>query len=642
MESEKYYIRNKMLTYRDLTTNTFLDISIDASSEANGKWNSLNPATICFSIYDPKVNKNISSICICMRYDNAVKLVDSVNNLFENSKSNIFSNGSVIQIPQYTLKNRKEIVFNFAMSNNGVPIIQLTVIDTTSQRGKASINLDLNAFKSIGKILKEFVDSPVSTNIGIKQLLSWDRVLENVNIIKDDICEEINNIKTIIQYSKKNNIDLNEYKDEPTEMSDIQKRFQKNFDSNNGFSNIDLGLDGIINNSSEDKNLTKTNQPFSSSCLNYDLDKLKEWATSFICTTEKSSNELFAPFDFIFNVSNISRADREQYTKNFGYYPIQYAVIYLLKKYIRESVQSGCYPTNIPALRFNTKFKRGSKEYELSKDIITIFLIYSIVVNSFKDKSEDVNRTYFTMKLLLSPFMFSIEVDDELTNELLKEYDKCEESGMFITIQDNYKSESYGGNLSISRDIFETCCGSFVKTLRDKKTGIIGSKQDTVDIFKDIEYKIPDPVRPIENCEDIKVSIFESSEKNNDKIDEEEVNKEDTKITTEPDKKLELFLDCASRVVDVELINDIKNTCGEYTELTKFFKTKDIPHELFKIKRVMDLDSSLTNKVSILKKANLLNEDEDVTETRVMQEGESVEEYNENFNIQDVLSMDGI
>jgi len=637
MESEKYYIRNKMLTYRDLTTNTYLDISIDASSEANGKWNSLNPATICFSMYDPKVNKNVASICMCMRYDNAVRLVESVNNLFKNSRENIFSNGSVIQIPQYTLKNRKEIIFNFAM-NNSIPIVQLTIIDTTSQRGKASINLDLNAFKSIGKILKEFVDTPITTNIGIKQLLSWDRVLENVNIIKNDICEELNEIKNTIQHSKKNDIDLNEYKDGPTEMSDIQKKFQKNFDSNDGFSNIDLGLDKIINNPNEDKNLTKTNQPFSSSCLEHDLGQLKEWATSFICTTENSSNELFAPFDFIFNVSNISRTDREQYTNNFGYYPIQYAVIYLLKKYIRESVQNGGYPTNIPAFRFNTKFKRGSKEYELSKDIITIFLIYSIVANSFKGKSEDISRTYFTMKLLLTPFMFSIEVDDELTNELLKEYDKCEESGMFTTIQDNYKSESYGGNLSISRDIFESCCKSFVKTLRDKKTDIIGNKHDTKNIFENLEYKIPDPVRPIENSENIKTSIFEFSEdKPKDEIDKEEV-----VSITEPDKKLELFLDSASRIVDDELIKDIKNKCGEYSELTKFFKTKDIPHELFKIKRVMDLDPSLTNKIHILKKANLLNEDEDVTETRVMQEGSSTEEYSENFDIQDVLSMNGI
>lgn len=637
MEKEKYYIRNKMLSYRDLATNTFLEISIDASSEANGTWLSLNPATICFSLYDPKVNKNVSNIGICLRYDNAVRLFETVNSLFmtASSKKNIFTNGSVIQIPQYTFKNRKEIIFSFASDQNNQPVIQLTIIDTTSQRGKVSINLDMNAFKSIGKILKEFVETPISTNIGIKQLLSYDRVLENVNIIKNEFLDKLLSIKNTIDMSKNNSVDLNEYKEKSLEMSDVQKEFQEEFKK---FSDIDLGLEKLMN---KEQEFTKIDQLFISTCINHDLDNLKEWSTSFICTTEKSSGELFAPLDYIFNISNIPRDVRDPYTNNFGYYPMQYALIFLLKKSVREAVQTGSYPNDIPALRFNTKFEKNTDMYNLSKEIITLFLLYSIVVNSFKDESEEIKRTYFTMKLLFSPFMFSIDINDNLVNELCSEYDKCYDSGMFRSIQNKYTSENYGGKLSINKEIFENCCNSFVKTLKNKQTITFNTEDNIRKIFN--EYKISTPRKPIDNGGDIKRAIFELPVVEvKDKEIEPEIKESPSEEIVEEDKKLILFLDTIKGIVDDELIRDIKNTCTKYKDLVNFFKTKDIPHEIFKIKRVLDLDSNLT-KNQILKKSKILKEDLDVTENRIMQEGGYLEEEQvENFNVQDILSMDGV
>jgi len=644
MEKEKFYIRNKILTYRDLSTNTYLEVSIDALSEANGTWKTLNPATICFSLYDPKVNKTVSTIGICLKYDNAVRLVGSVNNvLTSSSKADAFSMGTVIQIPQYTMKHRKEIVFNFDSDQNNQPVIQLTIIDTSSQRGKSSINLDINAFVAIGKVLKEFVEQPISTNNNIKQLLAFDSVSENFNRLSKIICGRLDVINNSINSSRKDTIDINEYDVEPTQMSEMQKKFQEEFKANDGFSNIDLGIDKVVNSAFNNESLTKMDQPFISTCLNHDLDRLKGWATSFICTTEKSSGELFAPLDFIFNIANISRDDRDIYTNTFGYYPMQYALIYLLKRSIKEAVQSGSYPTNIPAIRFSTKFKRNTKAYNLSKDIITAFLLYSIVVNSFKDETDEIKRSYFAMKLLLSPFMFSIEVDDKLVDELSVEYDKCNTCGMLKSIQDDYTSESYGGHISISKDIFENCCRSFVNTLKNKQTSEFNTKTEIKNIFD--EYKISSPMKPIAEGNDIKRAIFEFP---NDAIGIEEVKSEvEEPITTqtdavEEDTKLILFLDSAKGIVDDELIEDIKNTCNKYTDLTNFFKTKDIPHELFKIKRVLDLDPTLTNRSNVLKKSKLFKESEDVTETRVMQEEEPIEGYSEEFDVQQILSMDGV
>lgn len=641
MDKEKFYVRNKMLTYRDISSNIYLEVSIDAFSEANGRWKNLGQASIGFSLYDPKVNRNISIIGICLRYENAVRLFESVNGLFANSssKTNIFSNGSVIQISQYTMKNRKELIFNFATNQNNQPIVQLTIIDTSSQRGRTTINLDLNAFKAIGKILKEFVETPIATNIGIKQLLAYDRILEAFESMKNDICVNINNVSKVI--TPKDQIDINEFPpDTQYEETELQKELQEEFKSSKGFSNVDLGLEKIKDNSSEVENFTKVYQPFISTCLNHDLDRLKSFITSFICTTEKSSEELFAPLDLIFNSSDVDIDERDQYTKTFGYYPVQFIMIYLLKKCIREAVQSGTFTNHIPALRFGTIFKRNTEMYKLSKEIITIFLLYSIIVNRFKDETDEIKRTYFAMKLLFSPFMFSIEVHDGLTDELCVEYDKCSESGMFQKMQNDYTSESYGGQLGINKEIFENCCSSFVKTLKEKETMIFDSVNGITDITK--EFKIPIPMKPIESGSDIKRAIFEGPTiplepvKVDEPMKEIKIDKEEL----EADSKLDLFLESIKGIADNNLINGIKKNCNKFTDLPKFFKTVDIPEELFKIKRVIDIDPSL-NRMQILKKAKLLKEDIDVTENRVMQDIDD-SNYNESIDVQNILSMDDI
>lgn len=633
MEKEKFYVHNKLLSYRDITSNNYLELSVDASSESGSTWVTFNPSTICISIYDPKVNKNVSTICICLRYNNVVKLIDSVNGLLSMSNSNAFTTGAVIQIPQYTLKNRKELILNFASNQDNQPIVQLTIVDTASQRGRSSITLDKNVFVSIGRILKEFSDNPIATNIGLKQLLSYDRLLENLNSMKDEICTKLEFVGHSI-HVKKDTIDVNEYNEEPSQMSEMQEDFEKEFANSNGFSNVDLGLNKVIK-EEENKNVTKIDQPFISTCLNHDLHRLEEWTTSFICTDERSTGELFVPFDVIFNNSNITLDDRKKYIDEHGYYNTQYLIMVLLKKYVKEAINTGAYPTCIPALRFENKFKKDTNVYKLSKDIITIFLLYSIIINNFS--TDNMKRTYFIIKLLFSPFMFSIDITDNLIDELCIEYEKCNTCGMLDTIKDKYTSNSYGGSLNISREVFESCCKSFISTLKTKETFSISDKNSIDKLFKD--FKVEPPKEKLNNGSDIRNNLF------NTKIEQKEpveINIENQKIKDfeiKEDERLKLFIDSARRIDDGELIKDMKNICKSYEDLTGYFKTKDIPAELFKIKRVLDKDITLRTVSQVLKQAKLLKEDEDVTVTRVIQD-ESVDSYNENFDVQDILSME--
>jgi hypothetical protein len=230
-------------------------------------------------------------------------------------------------------------------------------------------------------------------------------------------------------------------------------------------------------------------------------------------------------------------------------------------------------------------------------------------------------------------------MSDNILDDLSKEYDKCEMCGMFDVIKEKYSSSSYGGKLGISKEIFDNCSKSFINILSDKETSKFENYDDVLDLCK--QYNIDIPELKIKNGIDIKNYVFYKDEKESD-VDKELVIHNDIEDTEDClDKQLDIFLDCIKSIVDTKLIKDIKKSCRKYSDLVGFFKTKDIPHEIFKIKRVMDLNPTIT-KSQILKKSKLLKESEDVTESRVMQEDSVDSVNNEGFDVQEILSMDGI
>ena len=639
MEKENYYLRNEILSYTDLETNARLHVSIDSSVEANGKWTNLNPSILCFSIFDGRIGTN-SSVSVFLNHDNAVKLVNNVTKLFENNPQVVFTNGSNIHVAQYTKKRKRELIFSFAYNNK--PVIQLALFDSLSQPGKAAMTMEMHTFRSIGKILKEFVDNPISTNIGMKQLVSNDILIKNIKLMCNETKKEILDVLKRQPKIMTNDIDINEYDESPSQESEVQKQFKEAYDKSSGFSHVDLGLEKSF--IGEDKKLTKIKQPFISTFLDYDINRLSSWMTSIICTTEKSTSELFAPFDFILNLIDITDEDRDELKNEFGYNLMQYSTIYLLKKNVKDTLKTGNYTKNIPALKFNKKFVRGTKLHRLSEEIITIFIIYLIFIKFLSDLGQsDIDiykRTFFSMKLLFSPFIFSIEVDDELVDDLCTEFNKVGNCGLIEQLKVIYTGISCGGNLEIHSGIFEKCCRSFVKTIKTEQTMQFFTEEETKKIIN--EYNIYVPTKPLNNGEDIKRAIFEipSIEKESESVVEEKTLEPNMEMEEE-DKRLDLFLESAVGIVDDETVNNIKSCCKKYSDLPNFFRQNDVPHEVFKIKRVLDIDNTLTARSQVLKKAKILKEESQVTETSVMQE-ETTQEFQKDFDVQSLLSTEGI
>ena len=205
------------------------------------------------------------------------------------------------------------------------------------------------------------------------------------------------------------------------------------------------------------------------------------------------------------------------------------------------------------------------------------------------------------------------------------------------TIKEEYTRLTIGGELQISYELMDDYIDMFLKIIENNKYPHMDSEKDVINHLK--RNIIPLSKKQLSSAKEIQKEIFDHINKSKVKKKKEEPNKSDMKKTSKKDVALNTFFKVVSDYMDKDLLSDIKSSCSTYNSLTSIFKTKDIPAEVFKIKRVMDLYPDMNDKVKILKKAKLLKEDSTVTESRVLQDDTLINELEvENVNIQDVIN----
>ena len=362
------YLRNKILNHRDLSTGVYLDISLDVSISKTGRWINFNPLQMCFSIHDGRVNEAMSKVSMCIRYQNILKLMTNLKSI---SRDKVFDTGCTLNIPQYNYKSKKELILSFGRDKHSEKVIQLTIIDNTSQRGRASVNVDTEAFSTIVNVLQDFTGGLLKTDLSMKQLFTNCNVLEQLEELKNKsiIPQKITlggeaekhytsdpkpEVKEEEDPQADEISDPNEYDEKPSEPSDTQQEFMNVCESSDMFSNVDIGISSKDLSKTPKDKLTKPDKPFIGTFLNYDLSKLEAWATSFVCLSEKSNSFSFSPFDIIMNLGKIDPKTRNGFIGEFGYYPMQYATMHILKTAVKNAIITGEYPKNVPAMKFNT------------------------------------------------------------------------------------------------------------------------------------------------------------------------------------------------------------------------------------------------------------------------------------------------
>ena len=95
------------------------------------------------------------------------------------------------------------------------------------------------------------------------------------------------------------------------------------------------------------------------------------------------------------------------------------------------------------------------------------------------------------------------------------------------------------------------------------------------------------------------------------------------------DKKLNLFVKCVKSEISAEEMEALTNSCSSYENLTNFLEDNKLSSKgnVLKIKRILDLFPELTRKTEVQRKLETFEEEPEVTESRVLDhQDEMIEE----------------
>lgn len=641
-ENQIVWIKKPLFNYKDSISGCEFSLNNETGLVING-FEKLSTTRLSFQIYDPKLpgakltSKN--SIKIDLEPYQVQKIYEDMKKTeeYDPTWKSAFSVGTTISITKRLFKNqKKDLIFKFLIINNS-PVCNLTITDNLGDIQKVSINLDGCTFRFIYSYLTNYLNNIAVIDATLTQAIYTAKLSNDINNLS------INNIV--------NNIVHEEIK-ETCEPSDMQKDFQEKIKN---YKEIDIGQEEIKKTFAETNGFTqneKTHQPFINNFLNRKVTKLKEWSSAFINLNEKADVSLYCPWDMILGISMVPQELCNEIQEQKNYYYSQFFILNFIKRKILEDLinKNNSAITKVPSIKFNEVIKPDTLLYKVALEITVTFLTYSILTkqvlnwietNNQKDNIsiEEYNRSHFIMKTIFSPFIFSLDYSDEnkMIEDIMTTFNFCVSGGFMEGIAKEYSIITQGLNLTITPEMFEQYCNNFI-------TNVIKANNCTK--IKDIdnlfhEYNMIDiPHSPIASPLDIFQNMNREDKHNKEEIKFEE--KEEEQIINEEvkeDEKLKLFMECAKQFVEKELLSELEKL-NSYENLVSFFKKNDIPDELFKIKRALDINNDYNNKNEVLRFAKLLQEDQDVTESVTLQEEFQPELSDSEVNIADILKMD--
>ncbi|MCK5018193.1 MAG: hypothetical protein KAS32_14145 [Candidatus Peribacteraceae bacterium] len=668
------WISRKAFSYFDTKTSITLNVSTDTGMKKNG-FTSFFPMRVCFQATDPRMERTNSRIKVELEFPHVNMLVDRVNKTISShpDKKALYKTGSTVGVFKYNVKNKKELGFKFYYDNCESIMMKLT--DPTSGRQTAIINLDEDIFTSIMLFLTGFKNNYNVIDATYTQALMSDAASDEIIQKLGNLDNRLTAIESKIKESNGNvqseNIteggimtteavdDYIDYVEDEPEIDKIvdtstQDDFNTILNNTNGFSDVELdGPKEYIPKKQE----IKTSQPFIESFLNWDMNRIKEWATTIVCTTDKATPEYFNPLELILNLCGIDDDTRRQYADDEHFYKSQY----IMTKFVKDGVKNALkhqieYPSSVPTMRFRSTIKRGTPLYNVGVDATVIYLIYSYVVNSYlkQIQTDDANmvkideykRAIFVLKTIINPIIFSLEITDKFTSDLSEVFNNCVSGGLIKKFEEAYTAVGIGGKINLTLEAFDAMVANILKAVNSQPSVDINDNESMDNLM--VQYGIVATTKSLNSPSDVKDLIFYTKDlvttkeevESNTKSRNDSVAILDESEPDITDSKLELFLECAAEFTNNGLVDRIRDNCQSFSELGTYFKREDIPSEMFKIKRIMDIDKSLTLKIDVLKMSKLLKEDSTVTESRVIQQEESSGDVNESqHEIGDVLDL---
>jgi len=679
---ETYWLSKPSYTYLDPNQSISLNISfassLNVSEKDENQYFNYSTTKLRFTLIDNRTAGN-PRINIDLEYNHLTSLLCDLHELSSNNYKNAFMQSSQLNISRVYSKNKKDLTFRFILMENK-PVLELIITDPIANMNQCRILMNGKSFKNMVRFLKNTRDdfSNIDTNISnilfnqyhSKSLLgSINGRLFNIETLlsrfSSVMSSKIDSIKSqpvttnmkmsdektdeIIKSTDANHVfegpfnDDVESNDDDYNGVDYTQKFTDISQASNMFNNVNLDGENELEKIERKHNNDMENRssiPFIYKIFDGELMNFNSWVMSFTSTIESSDTITFSPLDVIFDISNNAQIFKTFDDKN-SYYFSQYIMTYLIKTKIKEFIEhNGQIDIRIPIIRFdNIVYSKESYLYNLCIELTSTFLLYSLFIRRLDALNNVPNKNNYkiintAIKILFSPFIFSLDYENEsklILENVFDQFKNFNKNGIVKLFEDKYSSMT-GGNLNITEDLYYGYSKSFITNVINMiKTGYSINKNDLIRLASDYDIPYSD-FSKIKDIESVKSNIVNNLINKYDEvsnIDEDDDVPFDARNdlnqtinTSDKDDKLTLFLECIENINDGDLYNQFK-TFNTFNEVVNDFMNHDIPPEVFKIRRAIEMNNNLSTKLEVFKFAKLIKEDSNITE---------VSDGNDNYN----------
>jgi len=633
-DSRLFWISQNLFEYQDKGSGVKFHATIESGISVNDKYGTKNfPLRVKFEIKDKRVTHNGKTV-IDLRYDTLTLFALGAKNMLNDGPQEAFQNGKQISIQRFYYKNKKELVCNVT-EDNGFKIV-MKIVDPTAGVQQGLIKMDISSFVTLINLMNNIIDNYTvisSTNL---TTVYNERLLESINdLVKVVSNNHVGITEYCIDMSRKlgqlcipvpqangtlaKEIDVEEVEEIPP--SDIQENFAEEFKTSSGFDGFELDGKQELN---KRPMVEDSPSSFIGTFLQNDFSRLRSWIAGFLNSDDMN------PFDEFMTYTLIPEVEKTHLITSPKYEDVQY----ILKTYMTTSIKnylqddSSSFPNDIPVLRFGCDIDKDKSPrlYGMAIDMLVTMLIYNIILTSSlnhfqgsddqSNKIDEYKRVYFVFKLLTSTVMSSVVVNDYsiLSDDIITSFNKALESNALFNIQQEYSAITMGGEITISVEMFNAVVNKFMPILKNS----IPITIDDLDVVYE-RYSIPRTEQTYEEVNEPEEDVTAEPEEDVDDTAGLELSED---INNFVDPKLTLYKDIAcmyARNLDESLTVGL-DSLKDYDEIVDFLRNNTLPDRFYKVKRIMDINPEVDDKVQLKKLVSDFDEDSTVTQSRVIQE----------------------
>jgi len=555
MSESYHWVSQPVFSHQESQTSNLISINLESGIKQNGEWPNHFPLRISVTLRDIRVMEGKAKIEL--EYVHLNNLVTQLAAAFKDFSLSC-DNGAHIAINKYAYRTYKNLVIDFLRDGENNGVCRVKVVDPHTDK-EIEMIIRGSVMRGIAILLQSCLNNyPIIAS----NMMIAARQDKHFELIKNELNKWLPQISSVVKAALNTKsvqtmgVDKSYLEEQPHEedkqvggdsildtgvqpdididsnrMSNgmlhnpVQSDFDKHVVDTGGFGDIDLDIPEGLYEEKETSYKThpKVENPFLLNFLGGDISNLSSYATSVYSVGKTTIPSSFLPLNNLLKISTVEDKVIDNLLHNSLY--TQYALILYIKVTVANSLSHGFSFLSItpPSLVFQNKITKVTPIlYETCEGMLITLLIYSLLIKRIEQLVlgshtdtllQDLYRTFFTYKSLVSPFIFSLDMSDPFSEQLNASFQHHIQSGIVNGLEDKYSNISTGGKFQIPIESFQQLLDNLVQyVVNCSDLTIIGDYESECAMLD--KYNLPklDPGM-IKNSGDIRREVFAGLDK---------------------------------------------------------------------------------------------------------------------------------